>query len=136
MRKLDTMELPFDNDLLSSPGVNHLVSYNTPYTPAPVSDLKRGTVATAIPQSAATVLSVDAGNNGIDASLGLNQSTSLTGGVDSPPTPADSNIPGLDGTIAVSGGITVNRKMLMIILIIAVLVGLVWYFNPGNVLAR
>lgn len=143
MRKLDTTELPFDGDLLSSPAANHLVSYNTPYTPAPISDLKRPTgvaaIGSAVPQTAASLLAmgtVDAGSNGVEASLGLGQSISLTGGVDSPATPAESNIPGLDGTVTVTGGISVNRKTIMIFLIIAVLIGLIWYFNPGNILAR
>lgn len=62
----------------------------------------------------------------------LVQRTSLTGGPNSPATPAYSNEPGLD----TNGGKFNMQKHWVWILAIVLILAALWYYNPGNILGR
>ena len=122
------------SEYLASPYANHILSYSTP---PPISQRIPVVEKTlpAISQStpAVVVPSVSVLGSGLEASLGLNQSVALTGTPNSPSTPVNANEPGLE---SVTGVAKVKKNWIVITIIILVILGLLWYFNPGNLLAR
>ncbi len=127
-------------DSLASPLTSHLLAYNS----APVSTaiaVPRGIKKTPASDSPAPVeqpVTVAVNGSGIEASMGLNQSVSLTGLPNSPGTASGANSPGLSNEPEGESGNPANggKAMLFWALIIAVIIGLIWYFNPGNILNR
>lgn len=127
-------------DYFSSPALAHLTAYNTPLVSTKVAPKStalpaKTPVATAKPQPVISPVAVSVSGTGLEASLGLNQSASLTGTPNAPATPRGANDPGLVDTPATTTtGVSMN--WLWIALIVAIIIGLIWYYNPGNVLAR
>jgi hypothetical protein len=126
---------------LAFPSFNHILTYTSlpALKPVPVA----GTSAT-VPSS--TVARINAGrkaalasvpaDSGLVSSLGLSQTVALTGEPNNPATPADANNPGLDNEDEGKGIPTMKKYWILAVLILAVILGLLWYYNPGNILAR
>lgn len=126
------------SDILASPALSHLTAYNIPPAPKSTALSAKTPVARNKPQPVTSPMAVEVSGTGLEASLGFNQSVSLTGKSNSPATQPGANNPGLDnqaeGETVSPGGI--NMHWAFIALIVVVVLALLWYYNPGNILAR
>jgi len=126
---------------LSSPLSSNLITYTSSPVPVPVS-APRSTVLPAVSKAntEANTLTTAIENtpapsqSGIEALVGLNQSTALTGLPNSPATPSGANIPGLDNQTTKGmmqiGGIEMHWGW--IVLIAAIILGLLWWSRNSS----